>query len=168
MLDELSRLCPIQFIEGKNENETPIEFNERWWKPRSRSLAIQYQPFKTYTISRIEIFGKTDALPQPIERPVRLYTSRDDTPSDNYVTEGKLIISAGDKYERWIIIDLNPVVVFSEWRYWIALEDYPRELNLVKTQNGVSITMATGLPWTPDERDIKYMLKFYGRVLPVT
>lgn len=171
MGDELSQLCPIQFIEGINENQEPIEPIEgRFWQPQDLQVAIPYEPSRTYTLSRIDIFGSPHELSQPKEHLVRLYTNNNNAPSDNFITEGKLAIPAEAAGEGWLQIDLQPIVVFPKQKYWIVLEEYSLKFAIGRAKDGKEMRKTGrkhGMMWVSIDQTIRYMLKFYGRVLPV-
>ena len=172
MSDVLSQLCPIQFIEGINENQEPILISEGpFWRPDETQVAIPYKPSRAYALSRIDIFGSPHKLPQPKEHQVSLYTDSNDAPSNNLLAEGKLIVPAQVASECWLTINLQPIVVFPKQRYWIALEDYPLKFTIGIAKDGKEIAVTgkallTGR-WISIAATIRYMLKFYGRVLPV-
>ena len=176
MVDELSQLCPVQFIEGINENQKPIVIapvlERGFWRPEDVQLAIPYLPSRTYALCTIAIYGSADELSQPEEHSIGLYTDSNNAPGENLLTEGKLTVPAKAPGEGWLRIDLQPIVVFAKQRYWIALRDYSRKFKIGIAQDGDEIckTFRRQRPmadWETIEEKIQYMLKFYGRVLPV-
>lgn len=170
-MDELSQLCPVQFIEGINENEQPVEPNEgRFWQPENLKVAIPYTPSKTYALSRIEIFGSPWELEKPHEHQVRVYTDNNNLPSETYVTEGKLVIPVEADSEQWLPIHLKPVVVFAKQQYWIVLEEYSLKFAIGRARDGKEVKKTgrkLGMAWVSIDPTIRYMLKLFGRVLPV-
>lgn len=147
MTDELlQQLCPIQFIEGINENQkSPAEkvnqiqgnahvsgFNGSWAAKKENAvgfrLGIPYSPGRAYTLSRIEIYCSENKLSKQKEHFVGLCTSDDsdaagDVPSDNLLTHGKLVIPSEAEYDKWLQVQLlQPIVMFTNQLYWIVLE----------------------------------------------
>lgn len=171
MVNELLQLSPIQFIEGINENKEPIEPDEgRFWHPRDLQVAIPYKPNRTYTINRIYIFGSPDELPTQEKHLVRLYTNSGDVPSENYITEGELVIPAEVGGEDWLQIELQPVVLFRKEQYWIVVEDYSPRFAFGRAKDGDEVNKTgrrRGHRWITIEDKMAFMVKFYGRVLPV-
>lgn len=171
MADELSQLCPVQFIEGINENEEPIAPSEgQFWQPRQLKVAIPYEPTRTYTLSAIEILGSPWELEASKEHPVGIYTDRNNLPSETCVSNGKLVVPTEIPPTYWLQIQLEPVVIFRGQRYWIVLEDYSLKFAIGVAKNGdevVKTGMKIGQPWVSIDTKIRYMLKFYGRVLPI-
>ena len=172
MVDELMQLCPVQFIEGINENEEPIAPSEgRFWQPKDLKVAIPYKPTRTYTLNASEILGSPYELEVSKEHHVGVYTDRNNLPTETCVSKGKLVVPAGVPPNYWLLIHLEPVVVFQGQRYWIVLEDYPLKFAIGVAKNGEEVAKTctkVGQPWVSFDTKIRYMLKFFGRVLPIS
>lgn len=170
-MDELWQLAPVQFIEGINENQEPIEPDEgRFWQPKDLQVAIPYAPGRVYTLSRIELFASPHELPKEQEHLVRLYTDNKGTPGCNFVSSGRLVVPAEADGADWLNIHLDPVVVFVGQQYWIAVEDYSPRFAIGVAKVGHEITKTGRRPryeWVSLDQKIRYMIRFFGRVLPV-
>ena len=193
MTDELLQLCPVQYIEGINENEKlagsviksdnpqVLGFKSAWGirvenAPRIR-VAIAYNPGRVYTLCRIEIVGLISKLFPQNEHLVRLCTDYKTVPGENSITYGKLIIPDEKESMKWLELQLEqPVVVFDKQAYWIILEVAGNNLGFAFGQANDGDSVAVRMEengeegWShPGSWGIypKLMLKFYGRVLPV-
>lgn len=172
MVDELLQLCPVQFIEGINEDEEPIEPSEgRFWQPKDLKVAIPYEPIRTYTLSLIEIFGSPWELDASKEHQVGLYTDKNNLPSEICISKGKLVVPT-HALSHWLQMNLEPIVVFRGQHYWIVLEDYSLKFAIGVAKNGKEVAKTgtrMGQPsWVSIDTKIRYMLKFFGRALPMS
>jgi hypothetical protein len=174
MTDELSQLCPIQFIEGINENEKlPIiddPYQRGSLEVSGSFIAISYEPSKSYTLTNAAVFALPHELPKSEEHKVKVYTDYEDNPSQNCLIEGKMTVPAEANGRCWLSINLSSLVVFRGQRYWLALEDYSLKFQLVDAKSGTPVDYRQGRDGTwisPSSSGKYFMIKFYGRVLPV-
>lgn len=167
-MNELTRLCPVQFIEGINENEEPTSGRFLTWG--DYGIAIPYTPSITYCLTRIEVYGSPEHLPEQKEHAVKLYTDHKDNPSKTWVVEGKLVIpNIGG--EQWLPIELlHSIVVFAEHRYWLCIEEHPLMFAVGIAEDGEELSLRgyVNQRWTSSSsgRLHRCMLRFFGRVLP--
>lgn len=183
MADELKELCPLQFIEGRNENiiyTTPagdIEFPSDdpsippFLKLEGKQWAILYVPGMSYTLTDVEILGRSDEKASAKKHPAGIYTDYGDAPSYNCVTEGELVVQADTDVAYWANIQLKPVVVFSKQKYWLVFEDNAIKFTLAygKKDKGVAVPYTSGNhgQWATPLQQKALFLKFHGRVMPV-
>lgn len=169
MLDEI---CPVQFIEGVNENG---EINRG--KGGSiqighlRDIAIGFTPSRTFLLSRIEICLLWNEFSEPVEYEVKLYPDYNNNPAGIVLREGKLGFSKTSGGLDWCNIDLNqPVVVFAGDNYWLGLESWNARFLLLQAKEGKRVPFSEGKPgdWFSGTDDkYQFMLRLYGRVVPV-
>ena len=176
MLDEI---CPVQFIEGINEcgkcntqNFLDIQGYQ--------FVAIEYNPESTYCLTALEILIDHSPALGAREFDIALHSDYDGRPSDIILSRGKLATkvnseSVGTQFVRfvdWGKVDLNPVVVIRSSKYWITTRPDGRQLSLATAVDGDTTNMmaAESGKWRPDKlfSDWKCMLRFYGRILPVS
>ena len=167
-MNESAKLCPIQFIEGINENEESTSGKFLTWG--EYGISIPYTPSITYRLARIEVYGSPKHLPEQKEHAVRLYTDHKDNPGKTSVVEGKLIIPSASG-EQWLSIELaQSIVVFAEHKYWLSIVGYPLLFAVGIATDGVELSLRGYLNqrWTSSSSDRRYrcMLRFFGRVLP--
>ena len=165
-MNELAKLCPVQFIEGFNENEEPT--SGRFLKWGNYGIAIPYTPSLTYNLVRVEIFGSQEHLPEKKEHSVRFYTDHKGNPSNNCLVDGKLIIPS-DNGEHWLPIELaQTITVFAKHKYWFSVEEHPLMFTIGRAEDGEELSLM-GNPsgqWVSSGTGWRCMLKFFGRVLP--
>lgn len=167
MLDEI---CPIQFIEGINENEEPI--TGRWPEFRNYGIAIPYTPSTSYNLTRIEIYGSPWELDKPEEHVAKLHTDYEDNPSKTCIVEGRLIIPSGIG-AQWLQIKLaQTIVVSAKRKYWLTIAEHPLKFAIGVAEEGEELSLRANpnQQWVVSSSDRKwrFMLRFFGRVLPIT
>ncbi len=169
MLDEL---CPIQFIEGINYYEK-YDLGDLVYMSSYNELAIQYKAEKSYCLTSVEPFILTNASTQEIEVAVKLYSDYDENPSDIMLSSGSLTpqIPREKAYlHKWQGVALKPVSIIRGNKYWLAISN--AQICLQVAEKGVDCVLkARGeTKWfsPKDNPTSKIMLRFYGRVLPVT
>lgn len=177
MVDELSQLCPVQFIEGINEG---AEYNTQNFIDLQMypTVAIEYTPKSTYCLAKLEILIAYGLAIVGREYNVTLYSDYKDEPSDIILGEGKLVTEVTKELAQrriifianWHKVDLNPVVVISAKKYWVTINSEGEPLNLVTAVNGdvTNMMIRKSGKWRPDElfSGWQCMLRFYGRVMP--
>ena len=157
-------MFPIQFIEGFNENEEPSG------KPfptfQESSLAIPYIPNMTYGLTVVEIYG---SLKESVKGRLQIYTDHEDRPGKVLLAEATMMDSgSGEQWQRFELT--SSVVVMPHHRYWLAVErplnfafghaDSGKDVSPMGMVQGKWHRHQSGGVW-------KFMLRFYGRVLPV-
>lgn len=168
MTNELNELFPVQFIEGINENEEPTR--DRFAEFRDYGVAIPYIPNISYNLARIEIYGSPAELDRPKEHVVRLHTDYKGLPSNTCLVEGKLIVPS-DYGEQWLPIELaKNTLVFAKRNYWLTIPEHPLVFAVGLAEDGEELSLRanpSGL-WVSSNRKWRFMLRFFGRVLPIT
>lgn len=153
-----------------NEGATPIQ--ERFLHIEGYPwVAIQYSPNLTFSLNRIDICLVWSKFIKPVEYDVQLYSDYDDNPADIILSEGKLVFDATESGFGWRSIELNqPVVVFSNKKYWIGLESKQALYAFMRGDKGLGAAMRARVNniWSSGDGDLyKFMLRFYGRVLQI-
>ncbi|MFC2003447.1 hypothetical protein ACFLV4_05845 [Chloroflexota bacterium] len=167
MLDEI---CPVQFIEGINENGK-IE-RENFIQIRGyQNVAIRFTPNRTFLLSRLEICLVWGNFNKQEEYGVKLCSDYKNNPTDTVLREGKLVFDVTKSGYGWCIIDLNePIVVFARNNYWLCFDSYDALFSLLKATEGDEILFReyTGSDWFGESTDkYRFMFRFYGRVVPI-
>lgn len=167
-MNELAKLCPVQFIEGINENEEPTSGRFLSWG--DYGIAIPYTASITYSLVRIEFYGSPKYVADHKEYAVKVYTDYNDNLGKTCVIEGKLVIPSAVG-EQWLPIELvQNVVVFAQHKYWISIEEHPLMFAIGTAENGQEVSLRGYLnrQWISSlsGRQYKCMLRFFGRVLP--
>ena len=183
MTDELKELCPIQFIEGVNENLTYT--TPKWdvgfpsddpstppfFEMEGKQWAVQFVPGMAYTLTDVEILGKSDQKAAAKKHDVAVYIDNGDAPGYNRVTKGELVVQAETDGGYWANAQLKPLVVFPKHKYWLVSEDESIKLMLAcgKKGSGAAVSYTSGKPgqWAEPPKQGTLFLKFHGRVMPV-
>jgi len=173
MTDELKELCPIQFIEGINENLTyttpkwDVGFpsddpSASFFAMEGKQWAVQFVPGMSYTITDVEILGKSDEKAAAKKHDVAVYIDNGGLPGYNYnrVTTGELVVQAENDGGYWANAQLKPLVVFPKYKYWLVFEEESIKLMLAPYTSGKPGQWAAPVQGT-------LFLKFHGRVMPV-
>ena len=169
MLDEL---CPIQFIEGVNENGEIKRGEEDLIQIHQVSnIALGFTPNRTFLLNSIEICLFWNKFIEPVEYEVKLYPDYNNNPADIVLREGKLSFNKTSIGFGWCNIDLNqPIVVFAKNDYWLSLASFGANFFLLHVKEGKRVPFSEGKPgdWF-NSTGVNYqlMLRLYGRVLPV-
>ena len=167
MADETPAMYPVQFVEGFNENEEPASGEFLTWE--ETGIAIPYTPSMTYTLSRLEIYGAPNNLPEPREHHLNLHTDFRDRPGRNCIASGKLVVPAG-RGEQWLkIVMEEAIAVLAQRKYWFSLGEHPLSFSLGLARDGEELGLRTGITenWAPSSLGThKCMLRFYGRIMP--
>jgi len=170
MLDEV---CPVQFIEGINDNEEVDK--KQTINLNAGIIAFQYKPKISYSLTRLEIMLKHRlALPDMAPIRVALHSNYNDMPGEVTITEGEVTPENCKDPNRmnylWQSIELAPVTVIRDNPYWVSL-DCNMDIHLVTATVGKVIALAykQEIVWHQDTdfQEWKCMLRFYGRVIPI-
>ncbi|GEM_PF-2814861 len=170
MQNELSQLCPIQFIEGINENEELAEYESPSF--HNKCAAIGYTPSISYNLTGIEIYVSWVYTDKPNKKhSVRIYTDHNDKPSKTCLVEGDLALPDNES-SGWIPVKLvQSIVLIVNRQYWITFELRGVKLAVCIAAEGKKLKLkwsSFGDTWLPYEPEHRCMLKFFGRVLPTT
>jgi len=169
MLDEI---CPVQFVEGVNENgEIKREKADLIQIHQLRNVALGFTPNRTFLLKSIEICLLWNEFRQPKEYEVKLHPDYNNNPADLVLREGKLGFNKTSSNLGWCNIDLNqPVVVFAKNDYWLSIESLGVNFFLLQAKEGKRVPFSEGKSgdWLNSNGvDYQLMLRLYGRVLPV-
>ena len=169
MLDEI---CPVQFVEGVNENgEIKREKADLIQIHQLRNVALGFTPNRTFLLKSIEICLLWNEFRQPVEYEVKLYPDYNNNPADLVLREGKLSFTKISSGLDWCNINLNqPIVVFTKNDYWLSLESFGANFFLLQAKEGKRVPFSEGKPgnwFNSTDVDYQFMLRLYGRVLPV-
>ena len=178
MIDELSDIAPVQFMEGINENEQPFaKYEMHFFKLGKKQVAIPYIPTRTYTLKQIAIYGVKPPSYSQEKHSVYIYTDNNNEPSNNLLSKGQLQVP-DELSEDWPSIELSPIVIFARQMYWITIAAEALKFVIVpdrgkafpvKTRAIEDHPITDGkqeYPWESSE-EVLFMMKFYGRVLPI-
>lgn len=164
MLDEI---CPVQFIEGVNENEEASDENVITTKGFA-GVALEYIPKLTYSLKRLCIFLAGQHAPEGHKFKVALCTDHDEKPSNIVLSSGEW--TSKEISDNWQEVELEPVVVIRNNRYWITIDVGKGRIALPIARAGdeVALRFRGATRWVKDDtfKTDKAMLKFYGRILP--
>lgn len=181
MTDELKELCPVQFIEGVNENLThttpdwDVGFpaddpSASFFAMEGKQWAIQFVPGMSYTLTDVEVLGKSDQKAAAKKHDVAVYIDNGGLPGYNRVTTGELVVQAENDGGYWANAQLKPLVVFPKYKYWLVFEEESIKLMLArgKKGSGAAVSYTSGKPgqWAAPVQGTLF-LKFHGRVMPV-
>ena len=172
MSDELMKLCPIQFIEGLNEGAEPAD-RKHIRIDVYEAVAIEYTPAVTFCMTNVESFVVWGQSSAQQSFSLAVHSAYADNPSNLVLSRGNMVIDETAGGFGWRNVELdNPVVVFCGRTYWLVLEAAGAPLALGRTEEGKEITIRSKVrkEWGVFENDIspKLMIRFYGRVLPVS
>ena len=171
MYDEI---CPVQFIEGINDNEE-VDNKQAMNLSSYGNIAFPYKPKISYSLTRLEIvLAHRLALPDMASIRVALHSNHNDMPGKVTITEGAVTPEPCKDPNRinylWQSIELAPVTVIRGNPYWFRL-DCNMDIYLVTAQVGEVTALAykQGTVWKQDTdfQEWKCMLRFYGRVIPI-
>ena len=172
MLDEI---CPIQFIEGINECGEYVQKSVIGMQSYP-VMAIEYIPKSSYSLTKLEIcLFLPPRVPEEKTIRVALYSDYNGNPSDIVLTEGTFVPNFSKEKHQfiWQEIQLSPVVVSPNNKYWVTVYPQPLSIALVDADEGVDSTLRVkknNNKWDtlPNHiKESKVMLRFYGRVLPM-
>ena len=165
MVLELDKICPIQFIEGRNKYAEPDKPSEI-----SPAAYIEYVPMVSYSIARVDMFlAWTSKIPENQNNRLVIYADYLDHPTDIVITEGNMRFEQGEyPFENWRSIEMEPpAVLIAHKRYWLQFPDRETEFTFYTAAKGDQIV-------TKSKSDKKWetggdvlMLRFYGRILPL-
>ena len=169
MLDEI---CPVQFIEGVNENGEIKRGDKDFIQINLlRNIAIGFTPSRTFLLNKIEIYLQWNEFREPVVYEAKLYPDYNNNPAGMILREGKLSFNKKGSGDGWCNIDLNqPIVVFAKDNYWLGLESFGVKFFLLEAKEGKRVPFSEGMPgdWFNNTAiDYQLMLRLYGRVLPV-
>jgi len=164
----LNDIFPEQFIEGINESEVP---DDEFPIFGSYGVAIPYTPSINYILTSVNIFVSPSDLEQPKEHVVKIYTDHNDNLSEICLIDGKITVPS-HSMSQWLQIKLNQgVAVFSGHKYWLCFPEDHLDFVFGVSENGKELSLRANPSgrWTVSRSDRRYrfMLRFYGRVIPV-
>jgi len=166
MLDEI---CPVQFVEGVNEcaEATDDYINTMEYS----GVAIEYTPTLSYSLKRVDIFLTHQQPSNENKYKVALCTDYGNKPSDIVLSKGEW--AWRDVLGDWQRVELEPVVVTCNKKYWLTIDLDKGNIGLPIAQGEeakeVSLRFRGEYKWVIHgkfKKD-KVMLRFYGRILPI-
>ena len=168
MLDDI---CPIQFIEGINEDLEPAKGQSLHVNTYDR-VAIQYTPSLTFCLARLELLLYCRQVSVPEEYNFKLHTDYEDNPGKTVLREGAFKFDMTDRKIDWFEICLDhPVVIMASKNYWLDIESRDAIFRLCRTDKGITSKTSAqiGDTWSSGgEIPNRFMLRFYGRILPLS
>ncbi len=171
----LDEICPVQYIEGINENEAkPGKFTvKEYGMDDLQFIGIKYTPKMSYCLSKLGIFYcATLRTREDIKVEVNLCNAYKNHPSDIVLSGGsfnpKLPKQKTEEY-YWQEVDLKPVVVIRDKEYWITIGvEYGNILLPTASEKQCAFRVRKNVKWaTPDVANFGIILKFHGRVMPI-
>ena len=170
MLDEI---CPVQFVEGLNEGaESSEEGTIRI--TQFSGFGVQYIPSLSYSLTRLEIMFTFGDIPEGAEIRVDLCSDYDEKPSDIVLSSGSF--PPKTPYAGWREVMLKPISVIRNRKYWVTIHPNRCPVALIEADKGQGYILSgkRDTRWkTPSVDNVlvekgKVMLRFYGRVLPIS
>jgi hypothetical protein len=164
MVEELSSMFPVQFIEGRNKGAEPGQASEI-----STGSYVLYTPEVSYSIAHIDIFVEWDKVARRQENKLSIYAAYLDHPSDIVLTEGTMVFKAGMEPNRgWQRIGIaRPVVLIAHKKYWLKFTELKTDFRFYAAKEGDEITTMTLENDKWHSVHDRLMLRFFGRVFPV-
>ena len=164
MISDIDRICPVQFIEGRNKFAESAKASDI-----SNSAYIEYVPKVSYSISRMDIFIAWSGESESRNNRLVIYADYLDHPTDIVLTEGNMAVKADEPDgQGWRTVEMEqPVVLIAHKRYWLRFTDIKTAFVFCVAEKGDEITVKTksGDKW--ETKNGILMLRFYGRILPV-
>ena len=168
MLDEI---CPIQFVEGMNEGAETSDVESIVITTYS-CVGILYVPKVSYSLTSLEVMLTFGQFREGTQIAVELCSDYEDKPSDIVLGSGNF--APKELYGRWREVTLNPISVLRNTKYWVTIH-HGCAAAFIAPKDGKDYTLSvkTGASseWktlTGDVGSRKVMLRFYGRVFPVS
>jgi hypothetical protein len=164
MLDEVNKLFPVQFIEGRNKGAEPGQASAI-----STGAYILYAPEVSYSLAHIDIFVEWAEVAKRQENKLCLYPAYLDHPSDIVLTEGTMVFKAGmEPYRGWRRIEIaRPVVLIAHKKYWLRFTELETDFKFYAAKEGDDIATMTPENDKWHSTHDRLMLRFFGRVFPV-
>ena len=169
MLDEI---CPVQFVEGMNEGA--VTQNVETIVISGYSLiGLPYTPKVSYSLVRLEMMLTFGQFREGAQIEVELRSDYDEKPSDIILSSGSFVPKR--VYGEWREVTLNPISVLRNTRYWVTIRTGGCPTAFVAPKEGtdyeLSVLAGVSSKWEIPPEDVKnrkVMLRFHGRILPVS
>lgn len=167
MLDEL---FPIQFVEGLNEGAEPSE-EDSIVITRYSGFGIQYIPSLSYSLTGLEMMLVFGDFREGTQISVEISSDYNEKPSDIILSSGSFVPKV--VYGEWREVTLKPVSVIRNKKYWVIVHPNGCPTSFVKADKGKGYILSgkRDAKWrTPLDslKEGEVMLKFYGRILPIS
>ena len=165
MVFELDKICPIQFIEGRNKYAEPEKVSEV-----NAAAHIEYVPRVSYSLARIDIFLAWSAkITENQNNKLVIYADYLEHPTDIVLTEGNLRFEQGEyPFENWRSVEIaQPVVLIAHKRYWLQFSDRETKFTFYVGAKGDQIVTKYKADKKWETGSDVLMLRFYGRILPL-
>lgn len=169
MLDEI---CPVQFIEGMNEGAETSDV-ESIVITRYSCVGILYIPKVSYSLTSLEIMFTFGEFLEGTQITIELCSDYDEKPSDIILSSGSFVPK--EVYGGWREVTLKPISVLRNTKYWVTIHPtgYPTAFVAPKEGKDYTLSVKTGTnsKWETPTEDVnsrKVMLRFYGRIFPVS
>jgi hypothetical protein len=165
MLSELDKMCPVQFIEGRNKFAEPAKASDI-----STEAYLEYVPKVSHSVARIDIFiGWSTKIRANQNNRFVIFADYLDHPTDIILTEGNMSFEKGEKPSAdWRTIEITqPVVLISHKRYWLQFPDSKTKFVYYIGSKGDQIVTKYKLNAKWETKSNVLMLRFYGRILPL-
>lgn len=166
MINEISE----QFVEGFNE-AAEQSYEGNLVITRFAGIGMQYTPSLSYLLTRLEIMLTFGEIPPNSNLDVQISSDYGDKPSDIELSSASFApkMARGD----WNEIALKPVSLVKDRKYWLIINPNrcPTALLQAKTGDECTFYVKIGEKWeTPpaEFKDGKVMVKFYGKIIPVS
>lgn len=165
MISDIDRICPVQFIEGRNKF---AEYGKTL--DVDRGIYVEYIPKVSHCIYRLDMFLEWAGLIiRPQDNRLVIYADYLDHPTDIVLTEGNMRFDMGEAPSQgWRTVEMNyPVVLIAHKRYWLSFVDPETEFKYCVAAKGDEIItkLKDGEKW--ETKDELLMIRFYGRILPL-
>jgi hypothetical protein len=165
MVFELDKICPVQFIEGRNKYVEPEKPSEI-----SPTAYIEYVPRVSYSLARVDIFiNLAAAVSEHQDNRFVIYADYLEHPTDIMLTEGNMSFEPGEQpLQSWRTIEIaRPVVLIAHKRYWLQFAENKTEFAFVSGSKGDQIVTKSRPDKHWETKSDVLMLRFYGRILPL-
>jgi hypothetical protein len=165
MVFELDKICPVQFIEGRNKFAEPEKASDI-----SPAAYIEYVPMVSYSLARIDMFlAWTAKITENQNNKLVIYADYLEHPTDIVLTEGNMRFEQGEyPFENWRSIEIaQPVVLIAHKRYWLQFPDRETKFAFYAGAKGDQIVTKSKADKKWETENDTLMLRFYGRILPL-
>ena len=164
MFSEIDKICPVQFIEGRNKYAEAAKLSGI-----SPDAYVEYVPKLSYSIARIDIFIAWDPISADQNNRLVICADYLDHPTDIILTEGNMKFKQGEEpYESWRTVEIpQPVVLIAHKKHWLHFSESETKFNFYAAAKGDQITVKTKSENKWETASDILMLRFYGRILPL-
>ncbi len=168
----LDKILPVQFVEGMNEG-AGMSGVDSLVITGYLAVGVLYAPTVSYSLVRLEIMLTFGELREGAQIEVELHSDYDGKPSDIVLASGSFVPKI--LYGEWREVTFTPVSVLRNMRYWVVVHPGSSRTAFVVPKDGtdyvLNVKPQANAEWEAPREDVKnrkLMLKFHGRLLPLS